>query len=120
MARLVGGPPGADRFAAVRALAAAASAVVLSKGSPTLVANPDGQVLVTAAGDARLATAGTGDVLTGIIAGLLASGVEPFSAAAAGAHLHGLAGAVGSRHGLVAGDLPDALPSVIDQLSSED
>ena len=116
-ARLSGAPPGPDRFAAVRALAASTRTVVLLKGSPTLVANPDGQVLVVTSGDARLATAGTGDVLSGIIGALLAQGVEPFSAAAAGAHLHGLAGAVGSRHGLVAGDLPRHLPLVFDQLS---
>jgi ADP-dependent NAD(P)H-hydrate dehydratase / NAD(P)H-hydrate epimerase len=116
-ARLAGRPPGPDRFEAARTLARDTGAVVLLKGQPTLIAHPDGQVLVVTSGDQRLATAGTGDVLAGIIAGLLAAGVEPFSAAAAGAHLHGLAGAVGSRHGLVAGDLPDHLPLVFDQLS---
>jgi ADP-dependent NAD(P)H-hydrate dehydratase / NAD(P)H-hydrate epimerase len=116
-ARLAGADPGPDRFAAVRALATSTRSVVVLKGSPTLVGNADGQVLVVTTGDARLATAGTGDVLAGIIGALLAQGVEPFSAAAAGAHLHGSAGAVGSRHGLVAGDLPNHLPLVFDQLS---
>jgi NAD(P)H-hydrate epimerase len=73
-------------------------------------------VLVTTTGDQRLATAGTGDVLTGIIAALLAGGLDPFRAAATGAFLHGRAGAVGWRHGLIAGDLPDRLPIVLDQL----
>ena len=90
--------------------------MVLLKGPATVVAAPDGAVLVTTTGDARLATAGTGDVLTGVIAALLAGGVEPLRAAAAGAFLHGRAGAVGWRHGLVASDLLDQLPIVIDPL----
>jgi len=115
-ARLAGGPPDADRIAAVRSLAATTGAVVLLKGPATVVAAPDGAVLITTTGDARLATAGTGDVLTGIIAALLAGGVAPLEAAAAAAFLHGRAGAVGWRHGLVASDLLDQLPIVIDPL----
>jgi NAD(P)H-hydrate epimerase len=115
-ARLAGEPVGADRIAAVRSLAAATGAVVLLKGPATVVAAPDGAVLVTTTGDARLATAGTGDVLTGVIAALLAGGAPPLEAAAAGAFLHGRAGAVGWRHGLVASDLLDRLPIVIDPL----
>lgn len=112
--RLMGARPGPDRFAAARALAEHSGAVVLLKGPVTVVARPQGEVLVAGSGDARLATAGTGDVLAGIIGGLLATGVEPFSAAAGGAHLHALAGAVGSGRGLVAGDLVDRLPLVLD------
>jgi NAD(P)H-hydrate epimerase len=115
-ARLAGEPPGPDRIAAVRALAADTGAVVLLKGSTTVVADPGGEVLVSTTGDARLATAGTGDVLTGVIAALLAQGVPPHRAAAAGAFVHGRAGAVGSRHGLVAHDLIDRLPIVLDLL----
>ena len=81
-ARLAGEPVGADRLAVVRSLAAATGAVVLLKGPTTVVAAPDGAVLVTTTGDARLATAGTGDVLTGVIAALLAGGLEPLRAAA--------------------------------------
>jgi hydroxyethylthiazole kinase-like uncharacterized protein yjeF len=114
--RLSGGPVGADRLAAVRALAAATGAVVLLKGPATVVADPGGDVLVTTSGDDRLATAGTGDVLTGVVAALLAAGLDPLRAAATGAFLHGRAGAVGWRHGLVASDLLDRLPIVIDQL----
>ncbi len=115
-ARLAGHPPAADRLSAARDLAAATGAVVLLKGSATVVAAPDGEVLVSTAGDARLATAGTGDVLAGTIGGLLAAGVPPLRAAAAGAFVHGRAGVVGWRHGLVASDLLDRLPIVFDQL----
>jgi NAD(P)H-hydrate epimerase len=115
-ARLSGHAPGPDRLAEVRALAATTGAVVLLKGSTTLVAEPEGRVLVCTTGDARLASAGTGDVLSGIIGALLASGVAPFEAAAAGAWLHGRAGKLGWRRGLVAGDLVDHLPLVFAEL----
>ncbi|HSL58603.1 MAG TPA: NAD(P)H-hydrate dehydratase [Acidimicrobiales bacterium] len=114
-AGLTGAAPGPDRLAAARALAAATGAVVLLKGPTTVVAGPDGAVLVTATGDARLATAGTGDVLSGLGGALLASGLDPLRAAAVAAHLHGRAGAVGSARGLVAGDLVDHLPLVLDR-----
>jgi len=115
-ARLAGGPPSRDRLASARDLAAATGAVVLLKGSTTVVAAPGGAVLVSTTGDARLATAGTGDVLSGVIGALLASGLDPLRAAAAGAFLHGRAGAVGFDSGLVASDLLDRLPIVLDQL----
>jgi NAD(P)H-hydrate epimerase len=89
---------------------------VLLKGRTTVVARPDGAVLLSTEGDARLATAGTGDVLSGIIGGLLAQGADPFHAAAAGAWLHGRASTLGPARGLVAGDLPDLLPAVFDDL----
>ena len=113
---LTGGPPEDDRLAAARSLAAGTGAVVLLKGSTTVVAAPDGDVLVVTAGDARLASAGTGDVLTGVIAALLGRGLDPLRAAAAGAHLHGRAGNLGFRRGLVAGDLPDLVPVVLEGL----
>lgn len=105
-----------DRVHALRKVAAAVRAVVLLKGPTTLVADPEGTVLVVTTGDERLATAGTGDVLTGLLAALLARGCEPLRAAAAAAWLHGRAGALAWRHGLVAGDLPDRLPSVFAEL----
>ena len=116
--RLAGRAPGPDRIAAARDLAGGLGCVVLLKGGPTVVAGPDGSVLVVTTGDARLATAGTGDVLAGIIGGLAASGLEPVRAAAAGAFLHGLAGDLGWRHGLVAGDLAPLLPAVLDRLGA--
>ncbi|GAC1314810.1 MAG: NAD(P)H-hydrate dehydratase [Acidimicrobiales bacterium] len=112
--RLAGHAPGPDRIAAGRALAARTGAVVLLKGPTTVVAEPDGRVLLAAAGDARLATAGTGDVLAGVVGAFLAAGVPAFEAAALAAHVHGRAAARGRRVGLVAGDLPDLLPPVLE------
>lgn len=117
-ARLMQAPPEADRLAAARALAARTGAVALLKGSTTVVAAPDGRVLLAAAGDARLATAGTGDVLAGIIGALGARGLDPWRAAAAGAFIHGAAGALGWRNGLVAGDLLAMLPVLLDDLDA--
>jgi NAD(P)H-hydrate epimerase len=71
-----------------------------------VVAAPGGAVRLAASGSPRLATAGTGDVLTGLITALLARGVAPLDAAALAAHVHGRAAALGPRWGLVAGDLP--------------
>jgi NAD(P)H-hydrate epimerase len=110
-AALDGAPPEADRFGAARGLARSTGAVVLLKGPTTLVASPDGAVWAVDQGDERLATAGSGDVLTGLILGLLAAGTPPFRAAAAGAFLHGRAGDLAWRRGLVAGDLVDHLPA---------
>lgn len=114
--RLSGHRPGADRIDAARNLAAATNAVVLLKGPTTVVAGPDGQVLLVTAGDARLATAGTGDVLSGIIAALVARGLDPFRAAAAGAFLHGTAASLGPADGLVAADLVGSLPGALARL----
>lgn len=119
-ALLAGHPPGADRLGATRDLATRLGAVVLLKGGPTVVAAPDGRALVVDTGDARLATAGTGDVLAGIIGALCARGLSPWTAAAAGAHLHGRAGAVGWRIGLVADDVADLVPQVLDRLMPAD
>jgi NAD(P)H-hydrate epimerase len=116
-ARLAGGAPGTDRLDAARRLSAATGAVVLLKGPATVVASPDGAVLVSTTGDERLATAGTGDVLAGLVGGLLAQGVVPALAAAAGAFLHGRAGALGWERGLVAGDLPGAVPAALAEVA---
>ena len=114
-ARLTGSAVGPDRIGAVRQLAATTGATVLLKGSTTVVAAPDGKVLVSDAGDSRLATAGTGDVLAGVIGAFLAQGLDGPHAAAGGAFVHGRAGHLGWRHGLVAGDLLDLLPEVLDR-----
>jgi NAD(P)H-hydrate epimerase len=114
--RLTGHAPGADRVEAARELAAKANATVVLKGATPVIANADGRALVVTTGDARLATAGTGDVLSGIIGALLAQGVHPLRAAAAGAWLHGRASTLGPQRGLVASDLLDALPAVFDEL----
>lgn len=114
--RLTGHAPGADRIAAARALATTTGATVLLKGATTVVADAQGHTLLVTEGDARLATAGTGDVLSGVIGGLLAQGMDPFRAAAAGAWLHARAGALGPSRGLIAGDLLDRLPLVFAEL----
>ncbi|MCU1501175.1 MAG: hypothetical protein JWM12_529, partial [Ilumatobacteraceae bacterium] len=85
---LTGHAPAADRLVAARRLAADTGCVVLLKGPATVVADPHGMTLVVTAGDARLATAGTGDVLAGIIGALLAGGLSAAPAAAAGAWVH--------------------------------
>jgi NAD(P)H-hydrate epimerase len=115
-ALLSGSQPGIDRMVAARRLAADSGCTVLLKGAATIVADPSGEALVVTAGDARLATAGTGDVLSGIIGALLASGMTPFHAAAAAAWVHGQAGRRGRRHGLVASDLPELIPAVLEEL----
>jgi NAD(P)H-hydrate epimerase len=109
-ARLAGAPLGPDRIAAARELARRLHAIVLLKGPGTVVADPGGEVIVNRSDSPALATAGTGDVLTGIIGGLLASGASPFLAAATGAELHGRAAATaGTGDSLVATDLLGAL-----------
>ncbi|HWW52329.1 MAG TPA: NAD(P)H-hydrate dehydratase, partial [Acidimicrobiales bacterium] len=112
-ARLSGAAVGADRIGAVRQLAARTGAIVLLKGSTTVVADPDGAVLLSASGDARLATAGTGDVLSGVIGAFLAAGVSPLAAAALAAHMHGRAACLGPPVGLLAGDVSELLPAAL-------
>jgi NAD(P)H-hydrate epimerase len=114
--RLMGARDG-DHLAAARRLAGRADAVALLKGSRTVVAAPDGAARINPTGSPVLATAGTGDVLTGAIGGLLARGVDPFAAAWSGAYLHGLAGMAAGRalgEGTVAGDVAERLPEAIE------
>jgi hydroxyethylthiazole kinase-like uncharacterized protein yjeF len=116
-ARLAGHPPGEDRLAAARALAEAIGAIVLLKGPLTAVAAPERaaapDVLLSGAGLPALATAGTGDVLSGLIGAFCARGVDPFAAAALAAHVHGRAAALGPAEGQVAGDLPALIAQVL-------
>ncbi|MBM7518928.1 NAD(P)H-hydrate epimerase [Nocardioides nitrophenolicus] len=89
-------------------------AVVLLKGRHTVVARPDGKVRVTTTGTPWLATAGAGDVLGGLIGALLAAGLDPFDAAAAGSWLHGAAATLAAQDGpIVASDVAAALPVVL-------
>jgi NAD(P)H-hydrate epimerase len=114
---LTGAAPSADRLDSARRLAAATNCVVLLKGSATVVADPSGEVLVSNTGDQRLATAGTGDVLAGIVGSLLAQGVPALRAAAAGAWLHGRAAMAAPSMGMVAGDIAQHLPGVLEALA---
>jgi hydroxyethylthiazole kinase-like uncharacterized protein yjeF len=86
-----------DRVGAAREAASRAGAVVVAKGFRTVIADPDGEVWVNPTGDDGLASGGSGDVLTGIIAGLLAQGLEPVRAALVGCWLHGRAGELGGE-----------------------
>ncbi len=100
-----------NRLARARAAADRCGAVVLLKGPETVIAAPDGEVAVGIDGPPELATAGTGDVLAGIVTGLMAAGAVPFDAACMGTWMHGVA--AGSGPGLIAEDLADRLPAVL-------
>ncbi len=120
-ARLAGTPPGPDRLASARHLATELGVIVLLKGPLTAVARagaarPD--VLLAAAGAPSLATAGTGDVLSGIIGAFLARGVAPHEATALAAHAHGRAAGRGRPQGLVAGQLPALLAAYLSEVAA--
>ena len=104
----------ADREGVAGRMAAEWGAVVVLKGALTVVAAPDGRLMVVPFANPGLATAGSGDVLAGAIVGLRAQGMGAFEAAAAGAYLHGLAGELARAElgdmGMAAGDLPPRLP----------
>jgi hydroxyethylthiazole kinase-like uncharacterized protein yjeF len=131
---LMGAGPGPDRVAAARRLAERTGAVALLKGALTVVAAapmpasdlgaltwPTGKppdAFLAAAGSPRLATAGTGDVLTGVIGAFLAGGVAAPAAAAFAAHVHGRAAGRGWAFGLAAGDLPDLVATWLSEAAS--
>ena len=104
-----------DRVGAARRAARLFGCTVLLKGYRTVVAGRHGRVVVVPSGGPELATAGTGDVLTGVVAAMVAAGASPFDAAWAGAYLHGEAGATAARRsgdiGVVAWDVAEALPA---------
>ena len=111
------GAPGADRLAATRTAAARLGAVVVLKGPDSIIAAPDGRVIINDNAPPSLATAGTGDILAGAIAALLAQGMATFEAAAAAVWLHGAAAASGPP-GLIAEDLPALIAKARHDLSS--
>lgn len=110
-----------ERLRHARAAAEQSEAVVVLKGDDTLIAHPDGRVAVSRGGSPALATAGTGDVLTGVLAALLAQSLDPFEAAAAGVWLHASAGREAARRqgaveGVIATDVIEALPAAREEL----
>lgn len=110
----------ADREGMASQMAAEWGAVVVLKGAFTVVASPDGRVMVLPFANPALATAGSGDVLAGAIVGLRAQGMDAFEAAVSGAYVHGLAGELARADlgtmGVVAGDLPPRLPLALQRI----
>lgn len=118
LARLMGSSVGEiqrDRVAAARSAAASFGAVTVLKGARTVVAAPDGRAGIIPSGNGAMATGGMGDVLTGVVAALLAQHLPPWEAAACAAYLHGLAGdlAAPGELGLLAHEVADAVPRAL-------
>ncbi len=113
-----------NRVKVAKQIAEGYNVTVVLKGRYTVIASPEGKVRVNPTGSRGLATGGTGDVLSGIIGGLLAQRLPPFEAATAGVYIHGLAGEKASRRlgpdGLLAGDLLPLLPRLLRQLKENE
>jgi len=110
-------PPGLKRYAKPQPTG---KKTVVLKGGPTVVAAPDGRVFINSTGNPGMATAGSGDVLTGVIGGLLAQGLRGPEAACLGVFAHGLAGDIAAQQkgewSMLAGDILAALPAALQQI----
>lgn len=120
MARLIGGTVETlerDRIGIAQQFAQAHNVTLVLKGAPTVIAGGNGEVWINSTGNPGMATGGMGDVLTGLIAGLIAQKISPFDAAVLGVYLHGLAGDIVAEsiglHGLMAGDVLNSVPKAI-------
>lgn len=113
----------ADRITAAEEFVQEHGVHLVMKGAPTVTANPHGDIWINATGNPGMATAGMGDVLTGIIAGLIAQKVSSGTAAKLGVYVHGLAGDIAaetvSMHGLIASDVLNALPQALSSLKRD-
>ncbi len=109
-----------DRFEILRKYARQLNKVIVLKGGPTVIASPDGKIFINSTGNPGMATGGSGDVLTGIIAGLLAQKLNALDAALVGVFIHGMAGDMASEElsemGMIAGDINLFLPDALNQL----
>ena len=122
MARLTGlstAEVNADRWGVAQRFASAWQQIVVLKGAHTVIAHPDGQLAISPFADAALATAGSGDVLAGVMVALLAQGLDAWDAARVGVYLHALAGRLAAAQqgpALLASDIAHCLPQALAQL----
>jgi NAD(P)H-hydrate epimerase len=123
MARLLGTTTAeiqSDRIGAARQASNRFHCITVLKGARTVIADPTGRVFINTTGNSGMATGGTGDILAGIIGGLLAQGISPLEAAVCGTYIHGLAGDITASDvgqvGMIAGDLLRALPRALKEL----
>ncbi len=112
----------ADRIGVAKDFAATYGCIVVLKGSKTVISTPDGNVYINSTGNPGMASGGAGDVLTGMIGGLMAQGLPPLEAATWGVYLHGLAGDIAAHElgeiPLIAGDLIDYLPDALREVKA--
>ncbi|HEX9137533.1 MAG TPA: NAD(P)H-hydrate dehydratase, partial [Nitrospirota bacterium] len=123
LGRLLGVSPGdvqKDRIGIASDFALKYKVIVVLKGAGTVIATPDGRIFVNSTGNPGMATGGTGDVLTGMIGGLLAQGYTASQAACLGVYLHGFAGDLAAKdkgeEGMIAGDLIEKIPDAISDI----